>query len=147
MENVLSSWRQCALSFKGRALVINALALSRVWYVASLIHMLPWVLSELYKLVFGFFWKGKRDLVSRSVVVQPLCFGGFSAVDVKLKVWSLVAQWIRRLASSSSWVSFLDFWCFSVYNESTLSVLSHPFSHSPIALPPSIVLSFLPGVP
>ena len=136
VENVLSSWRQRALSFKGRALVINTLALSRVWYVASLIHMPPWVLSELYKLVFGFFWKGKRDLVSRSVVVQPLCFGGFSVVDVKLKVWSLVAQWIRRLASLSSWVSFLDFWCFSVYNESTLSVLSRPFSHSPIALPP-----------
>ena len=42
-EKVLSSWRQLSLSFKGKALVINALALSRVWYVASLIHMPGWV--------------------------------------------------------------------------------------------------------
>ena len=35
VEKVLSSWRQRSLSFRGKALVINALALSRVWYVAS----------------------------------------------------------------------------------------------------------------
>ena len=48
----------------------------RVWYVASLIHMPTWVLSELCKLVLKFFWKGKRDLDARSVVVQPTCLGG-----------------------------------------------------------------------
>ena len=55
VANTLSSWRQRILSFQGRALVINALALSRVWYVASLVHMPPWVHGELVRLVFGFF--------------------------------------------------------------------------------------------
>ena len=41
VANVLSSWKQRLLSFRGRALVIKALALSRVWYVASLVHMPP----------------------------------------------------------------------------------------------------------
>ena len=82
--------------------MINALALSRVWYVASLVHMPAWVLKELNTLAFSFFWKGKCDLVSRSVVVQPTLFGGFSVVKVKFKVWSLVAQWIKRFASSPS---------------------------------------------
>ena len=39
VENALNSWRQRSLSHRGRALVINALALSRVCYVASLIHV------------------------------------------------------------------------------------------------------------
>ena len=56
VENTLSSWHQCIMSFQGCALVINALALSRVWYVASLIHTPPWVLGELLKLLFSFFW-------------------------------------------------------------------------------------------
>ena len=43
VENALNSWRQRSLSYKGKALVINALALSRVWYVASLIHVPRWV--------------------------------------------------------------------------------------------------------
>ena len=39
VENALNSWRQRSFSYKGKALVINALTLSRVWYVASLIHV------------------------------------------------------------------------------------------------------------
>ena len=52
VQNVLSSWRQRSLSFRGKALVINALALSRIWYVASVVHMSSWVLRELNHSVF-----------------------------------------------------------------------------------------------
>ena len=107
VENVLSSWARRTLSYGGRALVINALALSRVLYVASLIHMPGWVHSELSKLIFKFFWKGKPDLVARVVVTQPTAAGGFSVVDIKSKVFSLLVQWVRRfLSSPSGWVSF-----------------------------------------
>ena len=44
VDNVLKSWRARSLSFRGKSLVINALALSRIWYVASLVHMPLWVL-------------------------------------------------------------------------------------------------------
>ena len=33
VENVLASWRQRALSFRNRALVIGSLALTRIWYI------------------------------------------------------------------------------------------------------------------
>ena len=71
VENVLASWRQRDLLFRGRALVIGSLALCRLWYVASLIHMPLWVHAELARLIFPFFWKGKPDLVAREVVTQP----------------------------------------------------------------------------
>ena len=116
--------------------MINALALSRVWYVASLVHMPPWALKELNTLAFNFFWKGKRDLVSRSVVVQPTLFGGFSVVSVKFKVWSLVAQWIKRFASSpSSWSTFMTYWFLSCFNATPVDVFSRPFSFDPGVLP------------
>ena len=92
VEKTLLSWRQRNLSFRGKALVINALALSRIWYVASLVHMRPWVLRILNSLIFYFFWKTKCELVSRAVVVQPPSLGGFSVVNVKLKVSSLLSQ-------------------------------------------------------
>ena len=78
VDHVLTSWRSCSLTFRSKALIINALALSRVWYMASLVQMPAWVVKELYCLVFSFFWSGKRELVSRSTVVQPHLFGGFS---------------------------------------------------------------------
>ena len=137
MERVLNSWRSRSLSFRGKALVVNALALSRVWYVASLVHMPPWVLKELSSLAFSFFWSGKHELVLCSVVVQPSLFGGFSVVDVKLKVWALLGQWVRRFASSSSgWVSFMSFWFNFHFGASPLDVLSWPYSYDPRVLPP-----------
>ena len=104
----LLSWRQRNLSFRGKALVINALALSRIWYVASLVHMPPWVLRMLNSLIFDFFWKTKCELVSRAVVVQPLTLGEFSVVNVKLKVSSLLSQWVRRFAvNPSGWTPLM----------------------------------------
>ena len=137
VANTLSFWRQRILSFQGRALVINALALSRVWYVASLVHMPPWVHSELVRLVFGFFWKGKKDRVARAVVVQAPSVGGFSVVDVKLKVQSLLVQWVRRFTlASSCWSALMVFWFHSVFNSTPVEVFSRPFAFSPRSLPP-----------
>ena len=111
MENAFNSWRQRSLSYKGKALVINTLALSYVWYVASLIHVPRWVSVELNTLIFKFFWSGKPDLVTRRVVVQPSCLGGFTVVDFQRKVMPLHVHWVRRFVSSlSSWVSFMVFW-------------------------------------
>ena len=97
--------------------------------MASLIHMPLWVLKELNRIVFNFFWKGKRELVARSSVVQPSLFGGFSVIDVKLKVQSLVVQWIKPFASSPAcWTSFMVYWFRICLNLSPLEVLSDPHS-------------------
>lgn len=128
VDRVLKSWRSRVLSFRGKSLVINALALSRVWYVASLIHMPAWVLKELSSLAFSFFWSGKRELVSRTTVVQSPLFGGFSVVDIKLKVCSLLGQWVRRFVSSpSSWVTFMSYWFRDKLDASPFEVFSDPY--------------------
>ena len=64
VENVFASWRQRALSFRGRALVIGSLTLSRIWYVASLVHMPLWVHAELAKLIFRFSGSGSGYPIS-----------------------------------------------------------------------------------
>ena len=59
---------------------------------------------------------------------NPLCLV-ISVVDIKFKVWSLLAQWVKRFASSpSGWVSFMSFWFRSYPDASLLEVLSDPFS-------------------
>ena len=127
VENVLLSWHQRSLSYRGKALIVNALALSRIWYVASLVYMPPFVLHEVNQLVFKFFWRGKRDLVARRVVVQPTSCGGFSVVDLELKVWALLLQRVRRLSDSpSTWISFFSFWCIRTWGVSPVQVLSTP---------------------
>ena len=137
VDHVLKSWHSRSLSFRGKALVVNALALSWVWYVASLVHMPAWVAKELSSLAFSFFWSGKQELVSRSVMCQSSLFCGFSVVSVQFKVWALLGQWVRRFASSSAgWSSLMSFWFVSSFGVLPSVVFSRPFSFDPRVLPP-----------
>ena len=147
VANTLFSWRQRILSFRGRALVINALALSRVWYVASLVHMPPPGSWRIGAACFGLFWKVRKDLVARAVVVQAPSVGGFSVADVKLKVQSLLVQWVRRFnLTSSCWSALLVFWFHSVFNSTPL----RSFNVFLLSAPPLYLLftslCFWPGV-
>ena len=135
---------QRSLSFRSKALIVNAMALSRVWYVASLVFMPSFVLREFNQLVFKFFWSGKRDLVARRVVVQPVSCGGFSVVDVELKVWALLLQWVRRLVvSPSTWVSFFSYWCACFCNASPVQVLPAPSHFGGLGRLPSFYAALL----
>ena len=146
VDHVLKSWRSRSLSFGGKAQVINALALAPVWYVASLVHMPAWVRKELCRLVFSFFWSGKRELVARTAITQSPLFGGFFVVDVSFKVRALLGQWVRRAVSSpSDWCTMLSFYCHSHFGVTPLVVFSRPFSLDPRFLPPfyqSLILAW-----
>ena len=75
--------------------------------------------------------------MSRSSVSLSPLFGGFSVVNVKFKVSSLLGQWVKRFSSSSaSWISLLTLWFRCHFNVSPLEVLSRPFAFNPRVLPP-----------
>ena len=86
VERRLKFWRCRTLSYSGKATVINALALSRIWYIASLVFFPSWACAELNTLIFIFFWSGKKDLVARKVLVHPYTCGGFSVVSIEFKL-------------------------------------------------------------
>ena len=136
VSKCLTSWRMRSLSYSGRAIVANALALSRIWYVASLVHMPSWVLKKLISLVFNFFWAGKKDLVRRDVVVQKKESGGFSVVSVKFKVQALLVQWVKRSQDShGGWISLLTYWLFDRFGIDLQTMLESP-SRFPLKLLP-----------
>ena len=134
------SWRSCSLSFSGKALVINALALSRIWYVALLVFLPAWARAELTTLIFNFFWSGKRDLVSRKVLVHPcssLFLLPFSVVSIEFKVQSLLVRWVKRLSvSPNGWVNLLTYWLLDRFGASPTDVFSDPHGFPASCLPP-----------
>ena len=137
VERCLKSWRSRTLSFSGKAIVVNALALSRIWYVASLVFFPPWARAELNALIFGFFWSGKRDLVARKVLVHPPSSGGFSVVSIDFKVKSLLVQWVRRLSvSPNGWVYLLKYWFLDRFDATPVDVFSNPCGFLASRLPP-----------
>ena len=130
VDHFLKSWRTHPLSFRGKALAIKAIALSRVWYVASLIHMPAWVCKELSFLAFSFFWSDKREPVSRSAVTEsPFLFWMF----VLRSMLFLVSGFASSPSDGSVSLSSCFFLRFGV---PPLDVFSQPFSFDPSVLPP-----------
>ena len=125
----VSAWNSRNLSYGGRALISNGLALSRVWYMATMLPIPGWAVGKLNRIIFPFFWKGENDLVSRAVVIQFRSCGGFGIVATHLKSQALLLQWIKRFwASSYGWRLFLVYWTQSVFRVSPAEVFASPFS-------------------
>ena len=136
-DRCLKSWRSRSLSYSGKALVANSLALSRVWYVASLVHIPAWVCAELKKLLFNFFWSGRRDLVARKVLIHPKESGGFSVVSIDFKVAALLIQWVCRLVvCPNGWVHLLTYWLLDRHGVTPFAFFSDPFSFLDTPFPP-----------
>lgn len=105
--------------------------------MASLVHMPAWVSAELNKLLFGFFWSGKCDLVARKVLAQPKGSGGFSVVLVEFEVVAPLVEWVRRLlVSPNGWVYLLTYWLLDRHGVPPYTFLSDPSSFSAAPFPP-----------
>ena len=133
----VSAWSSHNLSYGESALISNALALARVWYTATMLPIPGWTLGKLKRIIFPFFWKGKKDLVARAMVIQSRSCGGFGIVATHLKSQALLLQWIKRFwAASYGWRLFLVYWTQSVSRASPGELLASPFSFNLKRLPP-----------
>ena len=137
VANCVSAWSGRRLSYGGKALVSNALALARVWYLATMFPLPGWALAELNRIIFSFFWRGKVDQVARAVVCQPRGCGGFGLVSARLKCQALLLQWVRRFwTSSHGWRLFLSYWTKAVFRVGPAEVFAAPFCFDIQRLPP-----------
>ena len=137
LEKVLASWRSRSLSYSGLVLVVNTLALSRIWYVASLVPLPRWALQEINSLVFSFLWGGRRDLVVRNVVVHHCADGGLNMVSPLLTTFALLVQWIHHFrVARGGWVSLMTFWFFDHFGFDPFFAFSFPSLFYPSLLSP-----------
>lgn len=79
IDNIIAAWRQRDLSYKGKALIINSLLPSSLWYNVTSFAVPPWVI----------FWCNKHPLVNQEVLALPLKEGGFNIPRLETKSPSL----------------------------------------------------------
>ena len=112
-QKKLDMWRGRALSLKGKALIINALGASGLWYTATVLPMPANVAQKISRLIWEFFWSGKTELVTRKQCVQPREKGGMGVVHVPSKLKALQLRWVAVALDSDSsvkWVHFARYW-------------------------------------
>ena len=112
IQNTCNAWANRDLSFKGKALVINGLLTSVLWYRATAITFLPWAVRDIEHIIYNFFWSGKMPLVNRATLSLPSSEGGFNIHRISTKIKALRLSTLRRLLSPepADWKNFLCYY-------------------------------------
>ena len=109
MTNRLEAWKHRSLSLKGKALIVNTIALSGLVFVGTIYHLPPAIEKQVNRAIFQFIWAGKNELVSRKKMFQPTDKGGQGVVDIHLKTNALHLKFLQSIIDTnydSPWVYF-----------------------------------------
>ena len=114
----LASWSgiSTSLSFKGRVLIVNQLAASKMFHCLAALTPPDDFLSELQQRLVDFVWSNKRHLLKAEIVYQKPDKGGFGLVNLQARVLTFRLSRIFRYLKCNSHHSF-DFWMPSLYGE------------------------------
>ena len=109
--------RSCAL--QGRALLVNSMVLSKLWYKGRLSSPSATLLSSFRTMAWEAVWAGSLALKpSYKVGKRPPRLGGVSFLDPAVQLPALQAMWVARFLTARphpSWYKALD-WVLSAFN-------------------------------
>ena len=138
ITNTIAAWKHRDLSYKGRALVINGLLTSTLWYVVTSHHIPSWAIMEIEQALYQFFWDNKRPLITRDLLELPLTHGGFNIHRIQTKLHALRLNTLRRLLDPepAHWKLFTAY--FLRTKHTSLGKLTLTLNVQPHDLDPSI---------
>ena len=105
-ENHLNLWKSRSLSLVGKSLIVNALGISKLLYLATILPVPKWVISEVNNLIWPFLSGYRIETVSRQTCYQHSIRGGLGIVNFKVKADALKLASIISICSNADLKSF-----------------------------------------
>ena len=97
IKNTIAAWKHRDFSLRGRALVINGLLASTLWFHAINISIPDWAVTKIETLIYEFLWNYKRPLLNRDILSLPLAEGGLNIPRIAVKIRAFRVNTLRRL--------------------------------------------------
>ena len=108
----LKLWSYRDLSLKGKKIVVNQLAASKLVY-ASHIFVCPQDLTtKMERATLDFFSKSKLSRIDKNILYLPVEAGGMAVTDINRKMQATRLQWVSRLyreEDNSKWRNLMEF--------------------------------------
>ena len=111
-DKVITDWKSRALSMKGKAIVANTLALSKLIYVGTIIPMSNQFCKKFNTLLFNFIWGNKPEAVARNVLFNKCIDGGISIMNIRIKLQALQIMHLKQFVygTDAKWRHFTRYW-------------------------------------
>ncbi len=97
IRSALNRWKHEKLSLMAKTTIVNALALSKLWFIGSIIPI-PTEVDNKVKKIIAEFTKGnrKKNIIAIKTLMRPKELGGIGIHDPITKSKGLLVKWIRR---------------------------------------------------
>ena len=109
IEKTVNLFKTRPLSYYGKAKLVNVMALSKLWYIATVIPLSKHYVRLLNKLIFSFIWApSKMETVARKTMYLPRSEGGIGLVNISLKAQSLILAQVVKvfMDRQSTWIAY-----------------------------------------
>ena len=101
LESHLNLWKRRSLSLVGRALLVNALGLSKLNYLATVLIVPDWVKHKVNSLIWPFLWRKKFEPVSRQICFCLKSKGRLGVVNFMKKSHALKISSVVKAVQSN----------------------------------------------
>ena len=110
MSDTLNIWLSRNLSLNGKVTILKSIAIPKLQYVVTNLPITNNIIKDTEKVISNFLWKYKTPKVKKSVIIQPIKYGGIKAPDFTSIVKACRVSWIKRLLSDNNakWKSVLQ---------------------------------------
>ncbi|MCG8049147.1 MAG: reverse transcriptase domain-containing protein [Candidatus Thiodiazotropha endolucinida] len=100
------------IPFKGKSLIVNVLACSKLWYIGSILIPPAHYIKQFEKHIFQFMWNNKVETLSRKSMKLPFLEGGQNVVNVRHKLMAFQLKHIQQIIGNNNakWKYFAVYW-------------------------------------
>ena len=114
LQQKLSLYRYRSLSLHGKVLLLNAVALSKIWFLSSVIALPNWALRTLESHIFKFLWGDTGvEPIQRNTLYRPLHEGGLGILHPGRQNLALRMKFFLHLTNpldTTPWTFFGRYW-------------------------------------
>ncbi len=111
-SQTLHSWQRRNLSLKGRVIVVNQLALSKLVYAAHIFPCSRFDKKLIENVTNDFISGGKRTTIDNDILYLPVALGGLGLHDFNRRMQAQSLQWITELYRTDtigSWKTLMTY--------------------------------------
>ncbi len=119
LKEAVSGMEKRNLSYKGKVLVLNTVALAKIWYVATVLSMNTDYETQIKTIIFNYLWKGFKQhqtshpKISYDMSYQPKEKGGLNIKSPVMQQNALQLKFIKPMtdqSDNSQWLILPRYW-------------------------------------
>ena len=99
-EKELENYKYRKLSLLEKAIIINVVACSKLWYVGTILPMSKFYINKFQRAMFSFLWNSKSEPLNRNTLYLDKLSGGLNIVNIEMKLKSLRLKHVQDIVNN-----------------------------------------------